>query len=84
MSVTVQRLVAAVDLGSTKVTGIIGEVTGESRSWGLRILGVGVEPSTGLRRGVIRDFDETVRAEDQSRVRLRPPGSAAPMTVTRR
>lgn len=62
MTVTVQRLVAAVDLGSSKVTAIIGEVTGESRSWGLRILGVGVEPSTGLRRGVIRDFDETVRA----------------------
>lgn len=62
MSVPVQRLVAAVDLGSTKVTGIIGEVTGESRSWGLRILGVGVEESSGLRRGVIRDFEETVRA----------------------
>jgi cell division protein FtsA len=62
MSVPVQRLVAAVDLGSTKVTGIIGEVTGDARSWGLRILGVGSEPSTGMRRGVIRDFEETVRA----------------------
>ena len=62
MNVPVQRLVAAVDLGSTKVTGLIGEVTGDSRSWGLRILGVGVEHSTGLRRGVIRDFEEVVRA----------------------
>ncbi|MEO5799443.1 MAG: cell division protein FtsA [Gemmatimonadales bacterium] len=62
MTVPVQRLVAAVDLGSTKVTGVIGEVTGDSRSWGLRILGVGVEKSTGLRRGVIRDFEEVVRA----------------------
>lgn len=62
MSVPVQRLVAAVDLGSTKVTGLIGEVTGDSRSWGLRILGVGVERSTGVRRGLIRDFEETVRA----------------------
>ena len=62
MSVPVQRLVAAVDLGSTKVTGLIGEVTGDARSWGLRILGVGVERSTGLRRGVIRDFEEVVRA----------------------
>ncbi|MGH7584360.1 MAG: cell division protein FtsA [Gemmatimonadales bacterium] len=62
MSVPVQRLVAAVDLGSTKVTGIIGEVTGDARSWGLRILGIGVEESTGIRRGAIRDFDETVRA----------------------
>lgn len=58
----VQRLVAAVDLGSTRVTGLIGEVTGDARSWGLRILGVASEQSSGVRRGVIRDFDETVRA----------------------
>lgn len=62
MSVTVQRLVAAVDLGSTRVTGVIGEVTGDQRTWGLRVLGVGSEPSSGMRRGVIRDFEETVRA----------------------
>lgn len=62
MTVAVQRLVAALDLGSTKVTSIIGEVTGDSRSWGLRILGVGSERSNGVRRGVIRDFEETVRA----------------------
>ncbi len=62
MSVPVQRLVAALDLGSTRVTGIIGEVTGSGPSWGLRILGVATEPSTGVRRGAIRDFEETVRA----------------------
>jgi cell division protein FtsA len=62
MSVPVQRLVAAVDLGSSKVTGIIGEVTGEGRAWGLRILGIASEESTGIRRGAIRDFDESVRA----------------------
>lgn len=62
MSVAVQRLVAAVDLGSTTVTGLIGEVTGDQRAWGLRVLGVGTEPSTGLRRGLIRDYEETVRA----------------------
>ena len=62
MTVAVQRLVAAVDLGSSRVTGVIGEVTGDARSWGMRVLGVGVEPSVGVRRGVIRDFEETVRA----------------------
>lgn len=62
MSVAVQRLVAAVDPGSTRVTALIGEVTGDGRSWGMRVLGVGVEPSGGVRRGVIRDFEETVRA----------------------
>ncbi len=62
MSVAVQRLVAALDLGSSRVVGVIGEVTGDGRAWGMRVLGVGVEPSTGVRRGVIRDFEETVRA----------------------
>jgi cell division protein FtsA len=62
MSVPVQRLVAALDLGSSRVTGLIGEVTGDGRSWGLRVLGIGSEDSTGIRRGTIRDFDETVRA----------------------
>ena len=62
MTVAVQRLVAAIDVGSTKVTAVIGEVTGDSRSWGLRVLGVGSERSNGMRRGVIRDFEETVRA----------------------
>lgn len=62
MNVPVQRLVAAVDLGTSRVAAVIGEVTGDARSWGLRILGVGVEPSGGVRRGVIRDFEEAVRA----------------------
>ena len=62
MTVPVQRLVAAMDLGSSKVTGLIGEVTGDARSWGLRVLGIGNEESTGIRRGAIRDFEETVRA----------------------
>lgn len=66
MSVPVQRLVAVVDLGSSKVTGLIGEVTGDARSWGLRILGIGIEESTGVRRGAIRDFEETVRATSRA------------------
>lgn len=66
MSVPVQRLVAAVDLGTSKVTGLIGEVTGDARSWGLRVLGLGIEESTGMRRGAIRDFEETVRATSRA------------------
>ncbi|MEO8480508.1 MAG: cell division protein FtsA [Gemmatimonadota bacterium] len=66
MSAQVQRLVAAVDLGSSRVVAIIGEVTGDAHSWGLRILGIATEPSNGLRRGVIRDFDEVVRAVRKS------------------
>ena len=66
MNVPVQRLVAAVDFGTSKVTGLIGEVTGDGRSWGLRVLGIGIEETTGIRRGAIRDFEETVRAITQA------------------
>lgn len=58
----VQRLVAALDLGSTKVTGIIGEVTGDARHPGVKVLGVGIEKTLGVRRGVVRDIEETTRA----------------------
>lgn len=66
MSVVVQRLVAAIDLGTSTVTSVIGEVTGDAHSWGVRVLGVGVEESSGLRRGTIRDFDEVVRATQRA------------------
>ncbi len=62
MTGTTQRLVAALDLGSTRVIATIGEVTGDPRSPGVRVLGVGSERSTGLRRGVVRDIEETTRA----------------------
>ena len=58
----VQRLVAGLDLGTSKVTGLIGEVTGDARAPGVKILGVGIERSAGVRRGVVRDIEETTRA----------------------
>jgi cell division protein FtsA len=57
-----QRLVAAVDLGTTKVVGLIGEVTGESRQPRVRILGAATERTAGVRRGVVRDIEETTRS----------------------
>jgi len=57
-----ERLVAAVDIGSTRVVGLIGEVLGESRDPRLRLLGVSSERTAGVRRGVVRDIEETTRA----------------------
>ena len=62
MSDRPQRLVAALDLGSTRVTGLIGEVQGEPRAPRVRVLGVGSERSAGVRRGVVRDLEEATRA----------------------
>lgn len=62
----VQRLVAGLDLGSSKITGVIGEVTGDARAPGVKVLGVGSERSAGVRRGVVRDIEETTRAIDKA------------------
>ncbi|MGE0442869.1 MAG: cell division protein FtsA [Gemmatimonadales bacterium] len=62
MSAPAQRLVAALDLGTSRVAAAIGEVTGDPRNPGVRVLGVGSEKTTGIRRGVVRDIEETTRA----------------------
>lgn len=62
MSAPQQRLVAALDLGTTKVVGLIGEVTGDARNPRVRILGASTERTAGVRRGVVRDIEETTRA----------------------
>jgi len=53
---------AAIDVGTTKVCTIVGEVAGNGET---RILGVGVSPSVGLSRGMvdnIREATEAIRA----------------------
>ena len=62
MSAAPQRLVAAVDIGTTAVKAIVAEGTGDARNPGARILGVGMERCAGVRRGVVRDIEETTRA----------------------
>ncbi|MGE0556278.1 MAG: cell division protein FtsA, partial [Gemmatimonadales bacterium] len=52
----------ALDLGSTRVLAVIGEVTGSARAPSVRVLGIGSERTTGIRRGVVRDIEETTRA----------------------
>ncbi len=55
-------LVAALDLGSTKTCAVIAEAIGEARRPGAKVLGVGLARTTGVRRGVVRDIDETTRS----------------------
>ena len=54
--------VAGLDLGSTRTCAIIGQVTGDVRASGVKVLGVGVSRETGVRRGVVRDIEETTRS----------------------
>jgi cell division protein FtsA len=62
MSPAPERLVAAVDIGTTRVVALIGEVLGEARALRVRLLGVSSERTSGVRRGVVRDIEETTRA----------------------
>jgi cell division protein FtsA len=62
MSTQSPRLVAALDLGSTRVVGLIGEVSGDARDPRVRVLGAASERTAGVRRGVVRDIEETTRA----------------------
>jgi cell division protein FtsA len=58
-----RRLVAGLDLGSTKTCAVIAELAGElPRSPIAKILGVGLAKNSGVRRGMVRDIDETTRS----------------------
>lgn len=52
------EIVVGLDLGSTKVTVVVGEVDAD----GITILGAGNVPCRGLRKGVVTNIDWTVRA----------------------
>jgi cell division protein FtsA len=57
------RVVCGLDVGTTKTCAVIAEIAGElPRSPEARILGVGQTRSSGVRRGVVRDIDETTRS----------------------
>lgn len=51
--------IVALDIGTTKTCALIGEIT-DAGTW--RILGNGVVPSRGLRKGVVTDVKETALA----------------------
>src|SRR5689334_15202823 len=57
------RLVAGLDIGSAKTTAIIGEVVGDlPKHPVVKVLGVGQARTTGMRRGVVADIEETTRS----------------------
>ena len=59
----IDRLVAGLDIGSAKTTAVIAEVVGDlPKHPTVNILGVGQARTTGLRRGVVADIDETTRS----------------------
>src|SRR6186713_1051518 len=58
-----ERLVAGLDIGSAKTTAIIAEVVGDlPKHPTIKVLGVGQTRTTGMRRGIVSDIEETTRS----------------------
>ncbi len=53
-----KNLVTALDIGTSKVVAIVAEVDDEK----VNVVGVGVQPSRGLKKGVIVNIESTVQA----------------------
>ena len=56
MSARRDNLIVGLDIGTTKICAIVGNVSDE----GIEIVGIGSSPSTGLRKGVVINIESTV------------------------
>lgn len=54
-----EQIIAAVDIGTTKIVTIVGRMNGNNR---LEVLGMGKTISKGVKRGVVLNIEETVSA----------------------
>ena len=52
-------IVVGIDIGTTKVCTVVARVENDGR---VRVLGVGIEPSAGVRKGTVVDINAATRA----------------------
>ena len=58
-----ERIVAGLDIGSSRTRAIVAEVVGEfPKHPNIKVLGVGQARTAGLRRGLVADIEETTRS----------------------
>jgi len=72
----VEHIIAGIDVGSTKVCALVGRVTDNGA---LHIIGMGVVPAKGVRRGVVTDIEEAAEAIGQATQRAQ---RVAGVTIT--
>ena len=53
------ELIVGLDIGTTKICAVVGE---PSENGGMDIVGIGTSPSTGLRKGVVVNIEQTVQS----------------------
>jgi cell division protein FtsA len=54
-----KNLIVALDIGTSKVSAIVGEVNDKG---GIEIVGIGTQPSRGLKKGVVVNIEATVQS----------------------
>ena len=55
---TRSNVIVGLDIGTTKICSVVGETTAD----GVDVVGIGMSPSTGLRKGVVVNIEQTVRS----------------------
>ena len=54
-----RNLIVGLDIGTSKVAAIVGEITNEGN---IEIIGIGTAPSRGLKKGVVVNLESTVNS----------------------
>ncbi len=71
-SVQSGKMIVGLDIGTSKVVALVGEVTADGQ---LEVVGIGTHPSRGLKKGVVVNIESTVqsiqRAIDEAQHRYR-------------
>src|SRR5690606_9586747 len=58
-SVQSGKMIVGLDIGTSKVVALVGEVTADGE---LEIVGIGTSPSRGLKKGVVVNIESTVQS----------------------
>ncbi len=62
-AVEIEAVLVALDVGTSKVVALVGEVT---REGAISIIGKGVVPASGLKKGVVNNIEQTVASIRQA------------------
>jgi Ethanolamine utilization protein EutJ (predicted chaperonin) len=68
-----ENIIVGLDVGTTKISAIVGEVNDN----GVEIIGIGTQPSRGMRKGVVINIDATVESPEPRSPPFTAPSPAA-------
>lgn len=86
-SVQSGKMIVGLDIGTSKVVALVGEVTADGQ---LEVVGIGTHPSRGLKKGVVVNIESTVQsiqraideAQQMAGCRIHWRSSASPATTS--